>query len=125
MSSPVPPFLTATELADQHRRLRVVCDVTCDVGSPFNVLPIYDQLTSWQQPVRSLRTDGPPLELIAIDNLPALVPLPASVAFSAELSPQLRLLGTGSRPWQRCLERFDQASQASLAVEPDGEAVDV
>ncbi|MEO6701184.1 MAG: saccharopine dehydrogenase [Jatrophihabitantaceae bacterium] len=119
VSSPVPPFLTTAELADPNRRLSVVCDVTCDVGSPFNVLPIYDQLTSWPQPARRL-SDSPPLDLIAIDNLPALLPEPASVAFSAELTPQLRLLGDDSGPWSGCLRRFEQACQGLGMEVSDG-----
>jgi saccharopine dehydrogenase (NAD+, L-lysine-forming) len=82
-----------------------VCDVTCDVGSPFNVLPIYDRTTSWEQPARALR-DEPPLDVIAIDNLPSLVPLEATDGFSADLLPLLRDLPGATAPWQRCERLF-------------------
>lgn len=39
---PVTPFLTPADVADPARRLAVIADVTCDVGSDFNLLPIYD-----------------------------------------------------------------------------------
>lgn len=114
-----PPFLTPADVANPDRRLRVVCDVTCDVSSPFNVLPIYHQITSWEQPVAVLRTAQPRLEIIAIDNLPALLPEPASVAFSAELSAQLLVLDERSGPWHNCLQRFRQASEAVGEAVPE------
>lgn len=90
-------------------RLRTLSDVTCDVGSPLNVLPVYDRTTEWTDPVRRLRKE-PPLDLIAIDNLPSLLPRESSVDFSADLTPRLMDFGVAG-PWGRCLDRFDRASR--------------
>ena len=109
-TTPVPPFLREQDLDTPDRRLRTLCDVTCDVGSPLNVLPVYDETTSWDEPVRRLR-DAPPLDLIAIDNLPSLLPLESSTDFSAALLPHLLDFGV-SGPWRRCLDRFRDASRA-------------
>ncbi|MGK5695205.1 saccharopine dehydrogenase [Streptomyces sp. URMC 128] len=106
-TSPVPPFLREQDLDTPGRRLRALCDVTCDVGSPLNVLPVYDETTDWDEPVRRLRED-PPLDLIAIDNLPSLLPLESSSDFSAALLPHLLDFGV-TGPWGRCLDRFRQA----------------
>lgn len=108
-TSPVPPFLTDKDLDEPDRRLRTLADVTVDVGSPMNVLPIYDTTTDWDHPVRRLR-ERPPLDLIAIDNLPSLLPREASTDFSAALLPQLLDFGTAGA-WDRCLDRFRQASR--------------
>src|SRR3712207_7902350 len=54
-STPVPPFVREQDLDDPGRRLRTLCDVTCDVGSPLNVLPVYDETTDWDAPARRLR----------------------------------------------------------------------
>jgi saccharopine dehydrogenase (NAD+, L-lysine forming) len=118
-TKPVPPFLTPADLDDPGRRLTVISDVTCDVTSACNVLPIYDSTTSWHQPVRRLR-DGPrPLDIIAIDNLPSLLPREASVAFSADLLPHLKSLGSSAPPWQRCLRMFHTVCDgAGLGVVP-------
>ncbi|MFF5360670.1 saccharopine dehydrogenase [Streptomyces scabiei] len=105
---PVPPFLTDKDLDGPDRRLRTLSDVTVDVGSPLNVLPVYDTTTEWDHPVRRLR-EHPPLDLIAIDNLPSLLPREASTDFSAALRPQLSAFGTGGA-WGRCLDRFRQVS---------------
>ncbi|MFJ7904404.1 saccharopine dehydrogenase [Streptomyces sp. NPDC096198] len=110
-TSPVPPFLTDKDLDDPARRLRTVCDVTADIGSPLNLLPVYDTPTDWENPVRRLREE-PVLDLIAIDNLPSLLPLEASTDFSAALTPLLAEFaagGNGGGAWQRCRERFDAA----------------
>ncbi|MFE0517420.1 saccharopine dehydrogenase [Streptomyces sp. NPDC058954] len=106
-TSPVPPFLREEDLDDPARRLRTLCDVTCDVGSPLNVLPVYDRTTDWDEPVRRLRKE-PPLDLIAIDNLPSLLPRESSTDFSSALVLQLPEFSVGG-PWGRCLDRFHQA----------------
>lgn len=105
-TSPVPPFLTDEDLDTPGRRLRTLSDVTVDVGSPMNLLPVYDTATTWDDPARRLR-DEPPLDLIAIDNLPSLLPREASADFSAALLPQLLDFEVGG-PWARCLARFDE-----------------
>ncbi|MCX5052833.1 MULTISPECIES: saccharopine dehydrogenase [unclassified Streptomyces] len=112
-TTPIPPFLREQDLDDPARRLRTVCDVTCDVGSELNVLPVYDRTTDWEHPVRRLRENPPhsphpPLDLIAIDNLPSLLPRESSTDFSAALVLQLLEFGADG-PWGRCLDRFRQA----------------
>lgn len=108
-TEPAPPLLTHDIIDVDNRRLSVICDVTCDVTSPCNMLPIYERVTSWPKPVLALRSGQRPLRLIAIDNLPSLLPREASLAFSAELARQLVLLGTDAPVWHRCLQRFQEA----------------
>lgn len=78
-------------------------------------MPIYDTTTDWTHPVRRIREE-PALDLIAIDNLPSLLPREASVDFSAALLPQLLEFGVGG-PWGRCLDRFDEACRELKAEE--------
>jgi saccharopine dehydrogenase (NAD+, L-lysine-forming) len=112
---PVPPFLTPADLDDPGRRLSVLSDVTCDVTSDCNVLPVYDETTDWQQPVRRLRAGPRPLDLVAIDNLPSLLPVEASTAFSADLAPLLPALADPADPvWSRALGTFRHHQEASL-----------
>ncbi|MFF4245636.1 saccharopine dehydrogenase [Streptomyces sp. NPDC001822] len=105
---PVAPFLTMADL-DSERRLSVIADVTCDVGSELNALPVYDHATDWINPVERLRGSPHPVDVIAIDNLPSLVPAEASRSFSADLWPLLLSLGDGSEVWDRCLGAFRRA----------------
>ncbi|MGP3982045.1 saccharopine dehydrogenase [Streptomyces sp. KR80] len=107
-SEPGTPFLVADDLKRGSRRLSVVSDVTCDVASACNRLPIYDRVTDWTVPVRRL-VAAPPLDLIAIDNLPSLLPKESSTAFSAGLLPYLAVLPRGGAVWTRCEEHFHHA----------------
>lgn len=107
-TTPVPPFVRPADVSDGTRRLSVISDVSCDVTSDCNVLPIYDAVTTWQEPVRRL-SEVPPLDLIAIDNLPSLLPREASVDFSAELTPHLPALADPAGVWNRCLASFTKA----------------
>lgn len=113
-------FLTHDDLDDPARRLRIVSDVSCDVTSPYNVLPLYDSTTSWDEPVRRLRPSATPADLIAIDNLPSLLPVESSVAFSAELAPHLLCLD-GAASWQRCRYEFRRALRS---VQAGSEGID-
>ncbi|MGH3739647.1 MAG: saccharopine dehydrogenase, partial [Micromonosporaceae bacterium] len=133
VTEPGPVFVRPEDLDHPGRRLGVIADVTCDAGSDCNVLPIYDRVTTWDAPVRRLRdreppglpdplgapdppgAPGRPLDLIAIDNLPSLLPREASTAFSAELAPQLARLGTDAPAWARCLTTFQRAQSREAA----------
>jgi saccharopine dehydrogenase (NAD+, L-lysine-forming) len=84
---PAPPFLTADDLTAPGRRLAVVTDVTCDVVSPFHLLPGYRRTTTWAAPVLSGPGADPALGVISLDNLLSLLPVEASAAFSADLLP--------------------------------------
>jgi saccharopine dehydrogenase (NAD+, L-lysine-forming) len=99
------PFITAADV-DAPRRLRVVGDVTCDVTSEANLLPLNTAVTTWDEPVRRFGAGDHPLEVIAIDNLPSLLPRESSDSFSAELTPLLPDLADRSGPWAASLEWF-------------------
>lgn len=104
---PGPAFVTAADLDRAGRALRTISDVTCDVTSDANRLPVNDKVTTWAEPVRRLHQQ-PVLDIVAIDNLPSLLPRESSTAFSADLTPYLR--GLPDDPvWIRCRARFDQA----------------
>lgn len=102
---PQEHFVTADDVL-LERRLRVIADVTCDVTSEANLLPLNTAITTWQEPVRRFGGDEHPLEVIAIDNLPSLLPREASASFSAELTPLLADLPDRSGPWAASREWF-------------------
>ncbi|TXS16177.1 saccharopine dehydrogenase [Streptomyces sp. ms191] len=116
---PVPPFLTRADLSVPGRRLSLLCDISCDLGSPFDAVPVYDRLTDWDRPVRRLPGTGRPLDVIAIDNLATLLPVESSRDFSAALTPHLLALATGTtsgqEPWERSQNAFRRATAARAA----------
>lgn len=114
--TPTTPFVEQADL-EHERRLRLLADVTCDVTGPTNMLPVNTQITTWLEPVRRLhdgdpKHDSAPLDVIAVDNLPSLLPREASEGFSADLTPHLLGLaedGGPSAPWRAADRAFDQA----------------
>ncbi len=114
ISGATRPFMTAHDVVDPQRKLSVVVDVTCDVGARCNALPIYDRTTTWSEPVARLYDRLNPLDLIAIDNLPSLLPRESSLDFSAALRPHLLDLNLPSRPWQRSHQEYDLARRSLL-----------
>lgn len=113
-ATPGEPFLTGDDLPRGDRKLITVSDVTCDVTSACNRLPVNDKITTWAEPSRRLHS-SPVLDVLAIDNLPSLLPRESSVAFSADLVPYLRILhrravaGEGDPVWDRCQDQFRAA----------------
>lgn len=89
-----PPFVTFESLATPARRLRVICDVSCDPNSENNPIPIYSTYSSFNNPTTGLtrEIEGPELRVIAIDHLPTLVAREASDEFSSLLLPSLLTL---------------------------------
>jgi saccharopine dehydrogenase (NAD+, L-lysine-forming) len=121
-TTPTTPFVTDEDL-ERERRLQVLADVTCDVTSATNMLPVNQAITTWDEPVRRLHAGDPagrsaegagsgPLDVIAIDNLPSLLPREASEAFSADLTPHLQALADPDAvdgPWLAASATFDKA----------------
>ena len=110
-TAPQAPFVEVSDLAVPRRRLCVVADVTCDVTSDHNLVPVNTAVTTWADPVRRVH-DEPPLDVIAIDNLPSLVPREASTSFSAELTPLWDDLALHRGPWAAARATFEAAMRA-------------
>lgn len=53
--------------------------------------------------------DAPAVDIVAIDNLPSLLPREASTTFSADLLPTLLELPRRTEPWAQARARFDAA----------------
>ena len=107
VTSDLPPFVTRDLLASDDRRLGVIVDVSCDPYGPHNPLPIYDSCTSFEEPGIEIIGGDNPLHLIAIDNLPSLLPRESSEDFGDQLVPCLAMLDDpGSSIWQRAYDMF-------------------
>jgi hypothetical protein len=103
----LPPFVTRELLSADDRKLSVIADVSCDPYGPFNPIPIYEACTTFDDPCREVVVGGRPLHLIAIDNLPSLLPRESSEDFGDQLVP---VLATLDRPdtgvWKRAHDIF-------------------
>lgn len=74
------------------RKMSVLVDVSCDVSNPKNPVPISDDCTTFNEPVKRLELSDYPLDIIAIDHLPTLIPRESSSEFSKLLLPHIETL---------------------------------
>jgi saccharopine dehydrogenase (NAD+, L-lysine forming) len=101
----VPVFVPETAPA-APRALRVIGDIACDPTSDFSPVKVYDAVTDWAHPARRVHA-APPLDVMAIDNLPSLLPRESSEDFAGQLLPVLlQLVEIESGPWARAKALF-------------------
>ena len=107
INEPLPPFITREMLSADNRRLRVISDVSCDPFGPHNPVPVYNDCTTFERPTLRLLDGDNPLDLIAIDHLPSMLPVESSEDFSRQLLPHLLQLGDHGNPvWSGALALF-------------------
>jgi len=84
----------------------IIVDISCDYSKPNNPLPLYSHATTWEHPVIQ------PIEhvsLIAIENLPSLLPKESSYHFSECLTDLF--LQDKPEIWERAFERYQNLSR--------------
>ncbi len=108
----VPAFLRRQDLMN-NTRLSVVADVSCDPFSSFNPIPLYHDTTSWDKPYQKVSgaDSQKTIDIIAIDNLPSLLPREASEEFAELLLPYLMTLKDRQHDpvWTAAQDSFDKA----------------
>lgn len=110
LARPGCPVFVPKSALTAERRLTVIGDIACDPTSDFSPVKVYDRVTDWQEPALRV-ADNPPLDVMAIDNLPSLLPLESSEDFSAQLLPSLLALKQLDQGvWQRAKTDFDHHS---------------
>ena len=87
-----------------HTKDLLIVDISCDYTKPNNPFPIYKEATTWSKPVFRY-SDA--VSIIAIDNLPSLLPKDSSVEFSKLLTELL--LDFCNASWMRNLAAFHRA----------------
>ena len=119
MARKTAPFLTR-DLLKKERHLVSISDVGCDPTGPCNPLPIYQSITTMDQPTITIDENGP-LDITAIDHLPSILPRESSQDFCEQLLPHLlEFLKTNieGTPWGRSLEvYFTKCLEYSLQKE--------
>lgn len=109
LARPGSPVFVPVEALSDPRALSVIGDIACDPGVPYSPIPLYDRPTDWEDPVLRVH-DDPPLDIMAIDNLPALLPLESTLDFAEQLLPHLESLTAIEAPggvWARARAVFD------------------
>ena len=106
LARPGTPVFVPANAKIAQRTLSVIGDIACDPDSDYNPVPLYDAPTNWAQPVVRV-CDAPPLDVMAIDNLPSLLPLESSLDYAEQLLPTLMTLqDPDAGVWRRAHEAF-------------------
>ncbi len=84
LAGPNVPVFVPLSAKTSPRQLTVIGDIACDPSSAFNPIKVYDRITTWDAPVVRVH-DTPPLDVMAIDNLPSMLPREASEDFASQL----------------------------------------
>ncbi|TDK46278.1 saccharopine dehydrogenase [Antarcticimicrobium luteum] len=104
---PGTPVFVPKSALTEPRRLTAIGDVACDPDSDYNPVPVYDRATTWEAPVVRV-AENPVLDVMAIDNLPSMLPVESSQDYAAQLLPSLLTLdGIESGVWGRARATFD------------------
>ena len=107
LAGPKTPAFIRPDAPTSARSLRVIGDIACDPDSDFNPVQVYDRATTWAEPALRVH-DDPPLDVMAIDNLPSMLPQESSEDFAGQLLPTLLDLGADkSGTWARAKGIFD------------------
>ena len=106
VATPNTPVFFQPNYIDSKRKLRVIGDIACDPDSDYNPIPIYNEPTTWTNPGLKIAND-PPLDIMAIDNLPSLLPKESSIDFAEQIFPYLmQLVDKNDGVWQRAKQVF-------------------
>ncbi|KAB7615781.1 saccharopine dehydrogenase [Amylibacter sp. SFDW26] len=102
----VPQFVPADSIS-KSRTLSVIADVSCDPSSDYNPIPIYDHSTTFAEPVIRIADTPNLLDVMAIDNLPSMLPVESSEDYAEQLLPSLlEIDAIDQGVWGRAAETF-------------------
>lgn len=112
INQPLPPFVTQELVQSEARQLSVIADVSCDPYGDYNPIPIYSECTTFDAPSLPIISGENPLDLIAIDHLPSMLPVEASEDFSDQLTNHLLGLDDTSKGvWPGAEQLFHEKSK--------------
>ncbi|TLP65900.1 saccharopine dehydrogenase [Parasedimentitalea maritima] len=103
---PGTPVFVPRDALTTPRKLTAIGDVACDPDSDYNPVPVYDRATTWEEPALRVAND-PVLDVMAIDNLPSMLPVESSEDYAEQLLPSLlTLVDLDAGVWGRAAMTF-------------------
>ena len=108
LAQPGCPVFVPADAKTAPRRLTAIGDIACDPTSDFSPIKVYDRTTTWEKAALRVH-DDPVLDVMAIDNLPSMLPVESSRDYAAQLLPSLLTLGDlDGGVWGRAKATFDE-----------------
>eukprot|EP00818_Percolomonas_sp_WS_P003651 CAMPEP_0117442036 /NCGR_PEP_ID=MMETSP0759-20121206/3941_1 /TAXON_ID=63605 /ORGANISM="Percolomonas cosmopolitus, Strain WS" /LENGTH=454 /DNA_ID=CAMNT_0005233905 /DNA_START=142 /DNA_END=1506 /DNA_ORIENTATION=- len=129
------PFITMEQIKNYpNRRFSVFVDVSCDITSQKKAFPLNSTLTTFDKPAKRVLQEDEgatklPLDVVAIDNLPTLIPSYSSRQFAESLfeyllelknvdfdesSEDIENTNEAKRVWLRAREKFERKKKEAL-----------
>lgn len=84
LNSYIEPWFTKDTVFEKNI---TIVDISCDYSNIYNPIKIYNKLTDWKNPIYSYNKY---VDIIAIDNLPSLLPMESSIEFSKNVTELLK-----------------------------------
>ena len=97
----VEPFITMDTLKSIHN-INIIVDISCDYNNKYNPIAIYNTPTTFTSPIHTVED----VNIIAIDNLPSLLPKESSIYFSNKLVPYIEDIYIYSEIWVNVYKVF-------------------
>lgn len=111
LARPGTPVFVPAEAKAAERNLTAIGDVACDPDSDYNPVPVYNEATTWEAPALRVH-DAHVLDVMAIDNLPSMLPVESSQDYAEQLLPTLMKLGDlADGVWTRAEADFNEHSK--------------
>lgn len=108
LARPGTPVFVPVSTPTDPRKLRAIGDIACDPDSDFSPIKVYDRTTTWDAPIIRVH-DNPPLDVMAIDNLPSLLPRESAEDYAEQLFAHLATLDQIDKDvWGRAKATFDK-----------------
>jgi saccharopine dehydrogenase (NAD+, L-lysine forming) len=117
LSASTPLFLSDAMIGP-HTKLQLLGDISCEATHPGNPFPLYSSPTTFASPVCHTQSG---IDVMAIDNITAMLPVECSQILSEQIFPYLCyfLLARGvhdASPFQHVVESF-HAACADVRIE--------
>ena len=111
LARPGTPVFVPKDAIVADRKLTAIGDVACDPDSDYNPIPVYDRATSWDAPALRV-AEAPVLDVMAIDNLPSMLPVESSIDYAGQLLASLATLDDlDAGVWGRAEATFKEHMQ--------------
>ena len=107
----IPPFINESIL-NANQTLSMISDIGCDPTSELNPIPLYSNISSFEKPFIKYSKNNINIDILAVDNLPTVLPKESSEDFSEQLFPYLLDLldkGNESPVWKEALNTYNNA----------------
>ncbi|MDR5836600.1 hypothetical protein [Caballeronia sp. LZ034LL] len=110
LAADTPLFLNDAMIGP-HTKIRLIGDVSCEATHPRNPIPLYSAPTSFAEPVCRTKSG---IEIMAIDNITAMLPVECSQMLSEQIFPYLCYFMLArdvhdASPFQRVTKAFHAA----------------